>query len=133
MRKITDDLSNQSLSSQYTKLVLELNEIKEKALNAKRICYKILNYRLVFGDFPQTIVTIALLIMAIDCDRLKNYLIESNIGNESLKSQLSSILSHYFKYFIAVLVIKTVIGLVLVILKNRLVSLYMYLIFMIHF
>lgn len=119
LTKISNDPSNQMISSQYTKLVLKLNKMKEKALNAKRIQCKILNLRLVFGDFPQSIVNIALLILATKSGRLEKYLVQTSIVNDGIKSQISSFFRENFQYFIAALVIKTIIGIVLVVIKNR--------------
>ena len=57
LKNIASDPSNQMQHtySQYTKLVLKLNKTKEKALDAKRIHVKMLNLRLVFCNFPQSI------------------------------------------------------------------------------
>ena len=116
LTNVANQPADQIIASNHSKLVSKLNKMKEKVLKAKMIHLKMLNLRLVFGNFPQSVVNIALLILATNSDRLKKYLVNINIVD---KDQAPLILNQYFKYIITALVIKTIIGLVWIIIKNR--------------
>ena len=114
MTKVANDPSNQSIASKHTQLVLKLEKMKQKALSSDRIQGKMKTLMLALGNFPQSLVTIALLVLAINNDRMKRYLV-----NERIKGQASLMFDQYFQYIVCALIIKTILSLVFIILKNR--------------
>ena len=123
--KMATDPLDHMISLQYAKVDLKMKKLKQKALDAERICGKMLNLRLVLCNFPQSIVNVALLVLAIDNQRMKKYLV--NISEAFVnKSQTFLFFNQYFQYIVAALIIKTTMGLVLVIIKNRLANIHFF-------
>ena len=78
------------------------------------------NIRLVLGNFPQCIVNIALLVLAMTNSRIKKYMVQiSDVLSENLKDQATLFLNKNFHIIVICLIIKTILGLIMILIKNR--------------
>ena len=120
MKHVSIDSANTTISQKLRKLSLRLKMTENRRLDAKNILTKMQNIRLVLGDFPQCIVNIALLFLAITNARIRKYMVQiSNVLSENLKSQAALILNQNFQFIVICLIIKTMLGLIMILIKNR--------------
>ena len=120
MKRITIDSANASISHQLKKLSLKLKSTENRRLDAKIILTKMQNLRLVLGNFPQCIVNISLLVLATTNSRIQKYMVQiSDVLSENLKNQATLTLNKNFHIIVICLIIKTMVGLVLILIKNR--------------
>jgi len=99
--------------AEYERLDLELKQTKARLLKAEKILNKIQNFLLIFGNYPQSIITIGFLILSTSNSRIKLYMIQisTNIFDEDL-------VNTYIKLIVAALIIKTSIGIYTIVLRN---------------
>ena len=120
MKHVSIDSANTTISQKLRKLSLRLKMTENRQLDAKNVLTKMQNIRLVLGDFPQCIVNIALLFLAITNARIRKYMVQiSNVLSENLKSQAALILNQNFQFIVICLIIKTMLGLIMILIKNR--------------
>ena len=120
MKRVSNDSANASSSQQLKKLSLKLKSTEKRRLDAKIILTKIQNLRLVLGNFPQCIVNISLLVLAMTNSRIQKYMVQiSDVLSENLKNQATLILNKNFHIIVICLIIKTMLGLIMILIKNR--------------
>ena len=120
MKHVSIDSANATISQKLRKLSLRLKITENRRLDAKNILTKMQNIRLVLGEFPQCIVNISLLFLAMTNARIKKYMVQiSNVLSENLKSQAALILNQNFQFIVICLIIKTMLGLIMILIKNR--------------
>ena len=124
MKCVSSDSINASISQQLKKLSLKLKSTEKRRLDAKIILTKMQNIRLVLGNFPQCIVNIALLVLAMTNSRIKKYMVQiSDVLSENLKNQATLFLNKNFHIIVICLIIKTILGLIMILIKNRYIQL----------
>ena len=124
MNHVSIDSANASISHQLKKLSLKLKSTENRRLDAKIILTKMQNLRLVLGNFPQCIVNISLLVLATTNSRIQKYMVQiSDVLSENLKNQATLILNKNFHIIVICLIIKTMVGLILILIKNRYIEL----------
>ena len=124
MKRFSSDSINASISQQLKKLSLKLKSTEKRRLDAKIILTKMQNIRLVLGNFPQCIVNISLLILAMTNSRIKKYMVQiSDVLSENLKDQATLFLNKNFHIIVICLIIKTILGLIMILIKNRYIQL----------
>ena len=120
MNHVSIDSANASISHQLKKLSLKLKSTENRRLDAKIILTKMQNLRLVLGNFPQCIVNISLLVLATTNSRIQKYMVQiSDVLSENLKNQATLILNKNFHIIVICLIIKTMLGLIMILIKNR--------------
>ena len=120
MKRVSNDSANATSSQQLKKLSLKLKSTEKRRLDAKIILTKIQNLRLVLGNFPQYIVNISLLVLAMTNSRIQKYMVQiSDVLSENLKDQARLILKENFHIIVICLIIKTMLGLIMILIKNR--------------
>ena len=120
MKHVSNGSANATISQQLKKLSLKLKSTENRRLDAKIILNKMHNLRLVLGNFPQCIVNISLLVMAMTNSRIQKYMVQiSDVLSENLKNQATLILNKNFHIIVICLIVKTMVGLILILIKNR--------------
>ena len=120
MKHVSIDSANASISHQLKKLSLKLKSTENRRLDAKIILTKMQNFRLVLGNFPQCIVNISLLVLATTNSRIQKYMVQiSDVLSENIKNQATTILNKNFHIIVICLIVKTMVGLILILIKNR--------------
>jgi hypothetical protein len=120
MKPVSNDSTNAPISQQLKNLNLKLKSTEKRRLDAKVILTKMQNLRLVLGNFPQCIVNTSLLVLAMTNSRIKKYMVQiSDVLSENLKNQATLILNKNFHIIVICLIIKTMVGLILILIKNR--------------
>ena len=120
MKRFSSDSINASISQQLKKLSLKLKSTEKRRLDAKIILTKMQNIRLVLGNFPQCIVNISLLVLATTNSRIQKYMVQiSDVLSENIKNQATTILNKNFHIIVICLIVKTMVGLILILIKNR--------------
>ena len=115
MKHVSNDYANATITQQLKKLILKLKSTEKRRLDAKIILNKMQNARLVLGNFPQCIVNISLFILAMTNLRIQI----TDVLSENLKNQATLILSKNFHIIVICLIIKTMLGLIMILIKNR--------------
>ena len=66
-------------------------------------------------------VNTALLVLSLTNERIKMYMFKINdtLMNDSLKSNATSIVEDYFVYIIVAITVKTMIGIIAIVIRNR--------------
>ena len=120
MKHVANGSANATISQQLKNLSLKLKSAENRRLDAKNILAKIQNLRLVLGNFPQCIVNISLLVLAMTNSRIQKYMVQiSDVLSENLKNQATLILNKNFHIIVICLIIKTMLGLIMILIKNR--------------
>ena len=120
MKHVSNDYANATITQQLKKLILKLKSTEKRRLDAKIILNKMQNARLVLSNFPQCIVNISLFILAMTNLRIQKYMVQiTDVLSENLKNQATLILSKNFHIIVICLIIKTMLGLIMILIKNR--------------
>ena len=120
MKHVANGSANATISQQLKNLSLKLKSTENRRLDAKIILNKMHNLRLVLSNFPQCIVNISLLVMAMTNSRIQKYMVQiSDVLSENLKNQATLILNKNFHIIVICLIIKTMLGLIMILIKNR--------------
>ena len=120
MKRVSNDSANATFSRQLKKLNLKLKGTEKRRLDAKVILTKMQNLKLVFGNFPQCIVNISLLVLAMNNSMIQKYMVQiSDLLSENLKNQATIILKENFHIVVICLIIKTIMGLIKILIKKR--------------
>ena len=120
MTRVSNDSTNVRISQNLKKLNLKLKSTKKRQLHAKTILTKMQNLRLALGNFPQCIVNISLLVLAMNNSRIQKYMVQiSDVLSENLKNQATLILNKNLLIIVICLIIKTMLGLIMILIKNR--------------
>ena len=121
IKKMTKNVSNASANATKLKtLSLELKTTENRRLDAKVILTKIQTVRLVLGNFPQCIVNISLLVLAMANSKIQKLMVQiSNVLSENLKDQAELVLNKYLHIIVICLIVKTILGLIMILIKNR--------------
>ena len=120
MKHVSNDYANATITQQLKKLILKLKRTEKRRLDAKIILNKIQNVRLVLGNFPQCIVNISLFVLAMTNLRIQKYMVQiTDVLSQNLKNQATLILKKNFHIIVICLIIKTMLGLIVILIKNR--------------
>ena len=121
MKHVSNDSANATISQQLKKLSQKLKSTEKRRLDAKIILTKMQNLRLVLGNFPQCIVNISLLVLAMTNLRIQKYMVQISdvLLSDNLKNQATLILSKNFHIIVICLIIKTMLGLIMILIKKR--------------
>ena len=120
MEHVSNGSANATISQQLKKLSLKLKSTEKRRLDAKIILNKMQNARLVLSNFPQCIVNISLFILAMTNLRIQKYMVQiTDVLSENLKNQATLFLNKNFHIIVICLIIKTMLGLIMILIKNR--------------